>query len=89
MKIKTITSIVISIGLIAYLLSPYYSTWRMMQAVQSGSADEMRRYIDFPKVQSSIKQQIDTAFEQEMSRGDPMVIMMANAFRPMFDEIVQ
>ena len=36
----------------------------------------------------SIKQQIDTAFEHEMSHGNPKVIMMANAFRPMFDEIV-
>ena len=70
MKIKKIIIIIIGIGLVAYLITPYYSTWRMMQAVKSGSTEEMRRSIDFPQVQVSIKQQIDTAFEQEMSRGE-------------------
>lgn len=88
MKIKKVAATFVVTGLIAYLCTPYYSAWRMMQAVKSGSSEQMQRYIDFPKVQSSIKQQIDTAFEQQAGQ-DPMAAMMAKMFRPMLEDMVE
>ena len=70
-----------------YILSPYYSTWKIIQAVKTGSADQMQAYIDFPKVKTSIKQQMNLAVEQQVEE-DPMSGAMLKAFMPMMDQAI-
>lgn len=70
-----------------YILSPYYSTWKIIQAVKTGSAEQMQTYIDFPKVKDSIKQQMNLAVEQQVEE-DPMAGAMLKAFMPMMDQAV-
>jgi len=70
-----------------YLCSPYYSAWQMIKAIESGSSEKMQKYIDFPKVQASIKQQIDTSIEQQSDK-DPMSMMVVKMFQPMVNQLV-
>ncbi|MFI2812896.1 DUF2939 domain-containing protein [Microbulbifer zhoushanensis] len=78
---------VIGINLVIYLASPYYSAWRIMQSVSSGSPAQMQRYIDFPSVQSSLRQQVDTAFTVQAEK-DPMVAAFAPMIRPALDSVI-
>ena len=70
-----------------YLFSPYYSAWKTIQAVKSGSVENMKFYIDFPKVQSSVKQQMDTALELQVEE-DPMAGMFIGMFKPVLEQMV-
>ncbi|WP_237057261.1 DUF2939 domain-containing protein [Microbulbifer sediminum] len=83
---------VIGLNLVIYLATPYYSAWRIMQSVSSGSPAQMERYIDFPSVQSSLRQQVDSAFTAQAEK-DPMVAafapMIRQALDSMIDELVQ
>lgn len=73
---------------IAYMASPYYSTWKIMQAVQSGSAEQMRAYIDFPSVRASVNQQFDQAMEEAIEK-DPMAAAFAGLAKMMLDEMTE
>lgn len=94
MKRRMAIAIVLVVGLNAfiYLASPYYSAWRIMQSVASGSSAQMQHYIDFPSVQSSLRQQVDSAFAAQVKQ-DPMVAAFSQMIRPamdsMIDELVQ
>jgi len=86
-KLLSTVLLTLSISILVYIASPYYSAWKMMQAVKSGSAENMQYYIDFPKVKTSLKQQISTAIEKESSKN-PLSTHMAKAFIPLFDKII-
>lgn len=88
MTLKKSLFVFIVLSLFVYILTPYYSTWQMMKAVQSGSAEQMRKYIDFQMVQASIKQQMQTALDQQIQE-DPMMGVMAKMFQPVFDKMVE
>lgn len=74
----------LSVLVVVYICTPYYSTWQIFQAIKTGSAEKMRDYIDFPKVKSSLKQQINVAVEEQVEE-DPMAGAMLKMFMPMME----
>lgn len=74
----------LSILVVVYICTPYYSTWKIIQAIKTGSAEQMRDYIDFPKVKNSIKQQMNVAVEEQV-KEDPMAGAMLKALMPMME----
>jgi len=84
---KRMSIILFALVGVFYLCSPYYSAWQMIKAIESGSAEKMRQYIDFPKVQASVKQQIDTSIKQQSDK-DPMSMIMVKMFQPMVNQLV-
>lgn len=78
---------VVGFNALIYLASPYYSAWRIMRSVESGSAAQMQHYIDFPSVQSSLHQQVDKAFAAQVAQ-DPMAAAFAGMIRPAMDTLI-
>ena len=87
MKVIKLAVVVPLLLLLTYVAVPYYSAWQMMEAVKSGESNDMERYIDFPKVQASIKQQVSRAIE-ESSAADPLAGHMMKAFSPILDKAI-
>src|SRR5437660_9681609 len=51
----------IALGLalvLGYLASPYVSFWFFTRAIKSNDRDAIERYVDFPSVRTSLKQQL-------------------------------
>ncbi len=88
LAMKKWISAIILIPVLGYGISPYYSVYQMFDAVKSGSADDMRDYIDFPSVQSSVKQQIELGVERAIEE-DPMAEMFMGMITAMSEALVE
>jgi hypothetical protein len=80
-------TIVLSIFII-YLISPYLTAWRMMQAVKGGDVPTMEQYIDFDSVKESAKYQIDKALKDQLDE-QPMAAMFAPMMKSVTDKILE
>jgi hypothetical protein len=72
-----------------FIASPYYSAWKIIHAVQSGSVDELQHYINFESLQASTKQQFQTSLDSQLE-NDPMLgSLMKAMLTPMVDILVE
>jgi hypothetical protein len=63
--------LVIALGallLLCYLASPYYSVWRLGEAIRAHDMDALSRRVDFDAVRGSLKQQIRDHFLGVLSK---------------------
>jgi hypothetical protein len=72
-----------------FIASPYYSAWKIIHVVQSGSVDELQHYINFKSLQSSAKQQFQTSLDSQLE-NDPMFGgFMKAMLTPIIDTLVE
>lgn len=51
-----------------YMASPYIVLYQIKQAIQAKDAEKVSRYIDYPSVRQSVKDQMNAMMMQEMSQ---------------------
>ena len=67
MKKFITVSIVLLIGFILFWIgSAYWSVYQIKQAIDNNQSEKMETYINFPRVQESLKNQIEKQITQEM-----------------------
>lgn len=79
-------TILVSI-LVVYLVSPYLSAWKMIQAVTEGNVLEVQQYVDFNSVKESAKNQIEKSLQDQINE-QPMAAMFAPMMKAMTDQIL-
>jgi len=76
-----------SVLLLLYLVSPYFSLWRLRAALDSGDRDSLESRIDFPSVRESLKDQLRIHMAKSMAEDkdlkDNPFGGLAAAFAPM------
>ncbi len=87
MKTRKLATVILVL-LMAYIIWPYYSTWKLLKAVNSGEVNKLNAYINFTKVRASLISQVDSVIEQQKKSGDVLVAEMMISFRPMMENLV-
>ena len=57
---------------VLYLISPYWSFWRLRSALDSGDRDSLESRIDFPSVRESIKDQLRIQVTKSMAKDNDL-----------------
>ena len=57
--------------LAAYLSTPYYTVWRLVQAARSHDAKTVSSMVNFPAVRASLKPQLAAALRAEIEKSKP------------------
>jgi hypothetical protein len=67
---KLLTFLGVALALLAavWLGSPYFTVWRLSQAVKSGDAAQVSRAIDFPALRENLKPKLRAYLEAETAR---------------------
>ncbi len=55
----TVLGVAAALFAVTFLLSPYWTVWRLSQAVKAGDAREVVALTDFPAVRANLKPQLD------------------------------
>lgn len=81
----------LTLVLALYIVYPYYCTYQLVQAIKSGSPDQLEEHVNFPQLKISLKQQLDSYIDEYSY--DPMSKAMVVMFKPtlerMIDELVK
>jgi hypothetical protein len=86
-KIIALAGSAVLILVILYAASPYYSLWKLKEALSSGDRSSIEALIDFPSVRESLKDQIRVQMTKAMakdkdSKENPLAAGLAAAFGP-------
>jgi hypothetical protein len=72
--------------IVLYLVSPYFSLWRLRAALESGNRDSLESRIDFPSVRESLKDQLRIHVTKSMAKDENLkqnrFAGLATAFAP-------
>ena len=67
-RLLTALAVVASLAAAAWYGSPYYTVWRLSQAVKAGDAAQVARSVDFPAVRENLKPKLRAYMAAEAQR---------------------